>query len=86
MAYGYGRWDKLKRERLRTKERKEVIAFANAFLRCLVDNLRQECDELQNFLLGIIEEQADDLYVAPSNKDWEIVGQSARAVPWARRI
>jgi hypothetical protein len=24
--------------------------------------------------------------VAPSNKDWEIVGQSARAVPWARRI
>ena len=86
LAYGYGRWDKLKRERLRTKERKEVIAFANAFLRCLVDNLSQECNELQNFLLGIIEEQADDLYVAPSNKDWEIVGQSARAVPWARRI
>jgi len=25
-------------------------------------------------LLGIIEEQAEDSYIAPSNKDWDIIG------------
>jgi hypothetical protein len=39
LSYGYGRWKKIKKEKLKNKDHKEVIGFSNAFLRCLVDNL-----------------------------------------------
>lgn len=76
-AFGYGRWDKIKEASkeasvhfdtkmqlgLFNKPNAEIKAFANAFIRAICDNFFFERFELKAFLLNIIEENPNDLYV-----------------------
>ena len=69
LIYGYGRWPKIRCysasqcKILQDKTDPEMKAFANDFVRSLFENLQTEKNELKNFLINLIDETEDDIYV-----------------------
>eukprot|EP01022_Parablepharisma_sp_SALTPOND_P012336 TRINITY_DN1581_c0_g1_i1.p1 TRINITY_DN1581_c0_g1~~TRINITY_DN1581_c0_g1_i1.p1 ORF type:complete len:782 (-),score=65.59 TRINITY_DN1581_c0_g1_i1:72-2336(-) len=89
MIHGYGRWEQIRNppggeELLQDKGDVELIAYSNAFIKCLVEYLNFENSDLKKVLLDMLEPE-QSISVPAKVKDWgELL--KLKALAWGRRI
>ncbi|KRX05591.1 hypothetical protein PPERSA_12769 [Pseudocohnilembus persalinus] len=92
LQYGYGRWRQIQKQShvvggsLEERNKQEVRAFANAFIRTMAMLICEPNVDLKYFLYSIIEEYPNDPYINPDPKDWDLQGQNQRAVSYSKRL
>lgn len=57
---------------LEERNKQEVRAFANAFIRTMAMLICEPNVDLKYFLYSIIEEYPNDPYINPDPKDWDL--------------
>ena len=88
MIFGFNRWSVIKQSTtgiLTEKSDVEMRAFANSFLRCIIDSITAENQSLKEFLTSLINEEPDDPLVISHPDDWGVL-MKQKAIAWGKRI
>ena len=87
LLYGYNRWNTIKTNSsnvLINKSDQELKAYANSFIRCIIQ-LTKDKKDITSFLSNLIQEKDNEPWIIPNPNDWgELIIQ--RAPAWGKRI
>jgi hypothetical protein len=88
LLYGYNRWNKIRINSggvLNEKSNLELKVMSNSFIRCIIELLPSNKENIKEFLLNLIEEKNNEPYILPSIEDWgNLIKKSA--LIWGKRI
>ena len=88
LLYGYNRWNKIRINSggvLNEKSNLELKVMSNSFIRCIMELLPSNKENIKEFLLNLIEEKNNEPYILPSIEDWGNLIKK-RALIWGKRI
>ena len=88
LLYGYNRWNKIRINSggvLNEKSNLELKVMSNSFIRCIMELLPSNKENIKEFLLNLIEEKNNEIYILYSIKERGKIIKK-RALIWGKRI